>query len=159
MRQFLDQVLLSDVSEPLVLIDAVRVFLADLDGSVLAETIDYDNLVRPCDALKAAADLFLFIAGCDARRYLFTHGCLSLSALWCAERTLRALVGRSPQIESAQRMPASPKISRHAWYTLSGSIDRSVSRATAEFLSIFLVRRTPSRAMILCPWPSGPVLS
>jgi len=73
-RQRLDQIFLSDVAHPGVLIDAVRVLAADLDGPILAETIHHHDLVRPFDAFQAPADIPLFIAGRDTGRYLLAHG-------------------------------------------------------------------------------------
>jgi hypothetical protein len=56
-----DQVLLPDVAQPFVLVDAVRELAAQLDRAVGAEAVHHHDLVAPGEALQAAADVPLLV--------------------------------------------------------------------------------------------------
>ena len=72
------EILLPDVSEPAMLIHSVRVFAADLDGTVGAETVDDDNLITPLDAFQATSYVSLFIARSNAGGDPFSHNSPSI---------------------------------------------------------------------------------
>ncbi len=60
------EILLADISEPAMFVNAVSVFTADFDSAIGAEAIDDHNFVAPPDAFQATSNVPLFISGGNA---------------------------------------------------------------------------------------------